>query len=132
MREISRNEWKNMINDEIKKSMNRRIKECKKTKSRFLISWEKKQYITKLNPTEAKLILETRLNMLPIGDNFKGINGPSKCGKCNGNETLKTEHIFECNGGENINNITIADLMRTDKTEKLKLVYNHVKKFLET
>ena len=126
----TRSEWKREVTKRISERMNEQMKECTKTKSRFLKTWGRKGYITKLRVDEAKRVLETRLNMLPIAENFKGTNDitTTRCEKCN--EKLTTEHIFECIDGENQDNVTVDD-MKSEDIEKLKLVSRHVKKFLE-
>ena len=126
---MTRSEWKTRIRNAVDELLNVRINKCEKTKSRFLTNWERKSYVNKLSTKEAKCIMETRLNMLPIGGHFKGTY-KAECDKCERSKKLSTEHIFECEKGENINELTIDNIKDGNNIQKLVKVYRHVKKFL--
>eukprot|EP00111_Clytia_hemisphaerica_P014446 TCONS_00042529-protein len=124
--EISKTKWKATTIRRMKNLLNERVKSSEKTKVRFLKDWNEKDYVTKLTKADSKLIMDARLNMIEIGENFKGKKTiTNKCPVYD--DVLTTEHLANYDDG--CTNV-VADI-GDENIENLKNICLKIKTFLQ-
>ncbi len=104
IKDITKSGWKKMVKDALQKVIEIEVmqKAEEMTKMRFVKKFEKREYLTKCNMATVKDIMKIRLNMVEVGENFRGKypetlrDGASWCLACNV-EKETTEHVIECN-----------------------------------
>ena len=123
--QISKGEWKKILKRKISEQLDERIATSEKTKVRFLKNWKEKEYITKLRKKEANLIMEARLNMIEIGDNYKGRKMDRDCKACG--KYLNTEHIIECGENDKSRKHNMGD----ENLSVIKYFYSKIKNYID-
>ena len=94
---ISKSNWKEMVKDRIEKVIEEEVelKAGETTKMRFIKKFEKQKYIKECNMATVKEIMKIRLNMVEVGENFRGKDGLEYCAACS-KEKETTEHVIQC------------------------------------
>ncbi len=100
IKNLTKDELKILIKENIDKEMVRiTTGALKMTKLRFInepTTFERKEYLLKMDGSSAIQVLKTRLNMLPVYGNFKGdLSIPRLCQWCD-EEDDTTEHFLTC------------------------------------
>ena len=101
--ELKKSGWKKMVKEGLQKIIESEVMEKVKgmTKTRFLTKFGGHDYLKTCNMATSKEIMKIRLNMVEIGENFRGKdtsavkNGISWCLAC-GEEAETTEHVIQC------------------------------------
>ena len=103
--------WKKMVKTKIEKIIEEEViqKTGEMTKMRLIKSFKKQEYVSECSMALVKDIMKIRLNMayyicyivghglnmVEIGENFKGKYGQKYCMACN-EEKETTEHVIQC------------------------------------
>ncbi len=103
IKEIKKSTWKKLVKDGLQKVIEREVlqKASESTKMQFVKNFQKQEYIGKCNMATVKEIMKIRLNMVEVGENFRGkvtgavLDGASWCLAC-GCEKETTEHVINC------------------------------------
>ena len=140
--QIDPHEIENMSKSELKKTIKTRIEEKmvslideaskKMTKLRLTLGTEfkRKSYLMEMDGNESLHTLKTRLNMLPVHNNFKGdVTLDTQCSHCKSAEDT-TEHLIECPalGATFLNK---EDLKNTCNTELWRVINERTRYNLE-
>ena len=95
---LSKPQWKKIVNEALHKkeaedfeTFRINSKKCKHLKNII-----QKNYIRSLTPEKAKLILEIRLGILDVKENYHGKYQDTTCRNCS-IEVETAEHFFKCN-----------------------------------
>ena len=121
---IKKSKWKKTIKEGIQKIIEKDVlqKAEDTTKMRFITKFEKQDYISTYNMAMVKDIMRIRLNMVEVGENFRGRNtdtvqdGVSWCLAC-GKEPETTEHVIECEKYRDLtgHNVNVTENCFADK-----------------
>ena len=130
---LSKPQWKKIIIEALHKKEADEfeifIKNSKKCK--HLKNIELKNYIQVLTPEKAKLILEVRLGILDVKENYHGKYQDTICRNCS-NEIETAKHFFECNTQELTGPIeNIEEIWKLENMKSLKEVAEHCMKIME-
>ena len=101
--DLKKSAWKKLVKGGLQKIIEKEVMEKVKgmTKTRFLTKFGRHDYLKTCNMATSKEIMKIRLNMVEIGENFRGKyagtlrNGISWCLAC-GDEAETTEHVIQC------------------------------------
>ena len=107
--EQTKPQWKKAIEKAITKKELNEFEQWRKNskKCNHLENTKRKNYINILSPAKAKIILEIRLGILDVKENYHGKHKDTTCRNCNQqNET--TEHFIRCLSG---NDPTLIEYM---------------------
>ena len=128
---IPKAQWKKIVKDAIIKKEIEDFETFKNTskKCKHLKTIEQKSYIKVLTPEKAKLILEIRLGILDVKENYHGKFQDNTCRKCK-KEIETAEHFFKCNSKDSaIENLD--EIWKLENINKLEEVAEHCLKLLE-
>ena len=95
--EITKPKWKKVIEEALKKKEQEDFEEWKNNskKCEHMKNIKKKNYLIQLAPDIAKIILEIRLGMLDVKENFHGKHKDNICRNCE-KEKETSEHFIKC------------------------------------
>ena len=129
-KESKKSEWKRKVKKKMEEEIKTQaIKEMKeRRKLRLLTSFGEKDYLREMNAEESRKVMEIRLNMVKVKDNY-GKEG--KCRLCD-EEKETTEHVMECSGIpiEWRNKVKI-EYLKSDDKERLQGLIEYYQKALE-
>ena len=84
-----------------------------------------------MTPEQAKIILEIRLGILDVKDNYHQKYNDTTCRNCkNHKETSK--HFIECMTPDNNITKNIEQIWKMENLEQLKEIANHILHLMET
>ena len=116
IRKYKKNELKKILKEKIKENLNIQleIEKKEKTKLRFIMKFEQKQYLEQLQYIECIEMIKIKLNMIETKCNYKGkFKTDLRCDVCEmKNDT--TEHIFECSKNEINITTTTENIVKAD------------------
>ena len=111
--EIEKSSWKKMAKDGLQQVIEKEVmgKAGEMTKLRFVKSFGKQDYVKSNSMETVKKIMKIRLNMVEIGENFRGkdvevVDGANWCLAC-GVTKETTEHVIECREYKTITGHTV-------------------------
>ena len=88
---MMKNEWSSNVRKKLISQIEGKLSSAG-SKSRFIMKFGQKPYLTSFNKAITKVILNLRLNMLEIRDNFKNSGTENVCPMCL-DEKDSTEHF---------------------------------------
>ena len=94
----TKTEFKSIVKEKIKLKIIKDYDEVQKamSKLRFVEKFERKDYITELYINECKLMMNLRLNMIEVKQNYKGQKFADYLCPCCRDSIDNTEHLLEC------------------------------------
>ena len=105
---------------------------CKKLRLVRNNKWEMKTYVKENNAEDMAIIMKTRLNVIELKHNYKGMfKDSTKCPACNEAEDT-TEHMLECQRYSRIGNrrCTVEELL-SETTRESKKVAAYVQSVMD-
>ena len=130
---LSKPQWKKIVNEALhkKEAEDFEIFKNNSKKCNHLENIEQKNYIRILTPEKAKLILEIRLGILDVKDNYHGKYKDTICRNCS-KETETAKHFFKCNSQETLGPIeNLEEIWKVENMKTLNQVAEHCLKILE-
>ena len=131
--ELSKAKWKKIIDEAIMKKEQTEFEQWTKTSKKcyHLQNIKRKNYINTMTPEQAKIILEIRLGILDVKDNYHQKYNDTTCRNCkNHKETSK--HFIECMTPDNNITKNIEQIWKMENLEQLKEIANHILHLMET
>ena len=86
-------------------------------------NWTKKKYLTELEAKEANSIINLRLNMINVKENYKNSEINTKCEFCESDDT--TEHLLECPILQRLTReeMTVINIESVDNIQEIRRIH---------
>ena len=130
---LTKPQWKKIVDKAImeKEQLEFTLWTQTSKKCNYLDNIKRKNYLNQMSPEQSKIILEIRLGILDVKDNYHHKYNDTTCRNCK--EQIETAiHFIECNTQDN-HEITqhLEQIWKIENIETLKQVANHILQIME-